>query len=130
MKNALEMANTEINKIQILELYDQSTLLEMLALEDLGISKKGKAWLDIYNSCKDYDGFYQIDGKKIYVNTNGGLKADGNPLGATGGAQIVELVKQLKGEAGERQVENVQLGCALEFEGFGTKAYVHILRGN
>ena len=63
--------------------------------------------------------------------TNGGLKADGNPLGATGGAQIFEVFRQLRGEAGERQVEidqsTPQSGCTLEFEGFGTKAYVSIL---
>ncbi len=102
----------------------------MTALEDLGFSKKGKAWLDIYNSCRDYKGFYEVDGKRLFVNTNGGLKADGNPLGATGGAQIFEIVKQLKGEAGDRQVnadETPQYGCVLELEGFGTKAYVHIL---
>jgi acetyl-CoA C-acetyltransferase len=58
------------------------------------------------------------------------LKADGNPLGATGGAQVFEVFRQLRGEAGERQVEAGQpprFGCALEFEGFGTKAYVTVL---
>jgi acetyl-CoA C-acetyltransferase len=130
MENAVKMAKIEVSDIQLAELYDQSTLLEMIALEDLGFSKKGKAWLDINKSCRDYKGFYEVDGKKLFVNTNGGLKADGNPLGATGGAQIFEIVKQLKGEAGDRQVnadETPQLGCALELEGFGTKAYVHIL---
>ncbi|MGQ9461100.1 MAG: thiolase family protein [Candidatus Bathyarchaeaceae archaeon] len=131
MKNALKMADINISDIQIAELYDQSTLLEMISLEDLGFSKRGKAWLDIYNSCQEYQGFYEIDGKKLFVNTDGGLKADGNPLGATGGAQIFELVKQLRGEAGSRQVDMdggpLKFGCVLEFEGFGTKAYVHIL---
>ena len=130
MENAVKMADLEINDIGIAELYDQSTLLEMISLEDLGFSKRGQAWLDIYNSCKDYEGFYQIDGKKLFVNTNGGLKADGNPLGATGGAQIFEIVRQLRGEAGDRQVKadgDLRFGCALELEGFGTKAYVHIL---
>jgi len=131
MKSALKMADIEVGDIQIAELYDQSTLLEMISLEDLGFSKRGMAWLDIYNSCGKYQGFYEIDGKKLYVNTNGGLKADGNPLGATGGAQIFEVFKQLRGEAGSRQVdinENLpQFGCVLEFEGFGTKAYIHIL---
>lgn len=130
MENAVKMSKIKVSDIQLAELYDQSTLLEMIALEDLGFSKKGKAWLDIYNSCKDYKGFYEVDGKKLFVNTNGGLKADGNPLGATGGAQIFEIVKQLKGEAGDRQVnadETPQYGCVLELEGFGTKAYVHIL---
>jgi len=131
MESALESARIGIQNIQIAELYDQSTLLEMVSLEDLGFSKRGKAWLDVYNSCKDYKGFYEINGRKIFVNTNGGLKADGNPLGATGGAQVFEVAKQLKGEADDRQVEmdgDPQFGCVLEFEGFGTKAYVHILR--
>jgi len=131
MENALERARIGTQNIQMAELYDQSTLLEMVSLEDLGFSKRGKAWLDVYSSCKDYKGFYEINGRKLFVNTNGGLKADGNPLGATGGAQVFEVVKQLKGEAGDRQVKpdgDLQFGCALEFEGFGTKAYVHILR--
>jgi acetyl-CoA C-acetyltransferase len=131
MKSALKMADIEVGDIQIAELYDQSTLLEMISLEDLGFSKRGKAWLDIYNSCKEYQGFYEIDGKKLFVNMNGGLKADGNPLGATGGAQIFEVVKQLRGEAGKRQVkvdgDMPKFGVVSELEGFGTKAYVHIL---
>ena len=64
-------------------------------------------------------------------NTDGGLKADGNPLGATGGAQLFEIYRQLRGEAGERQVKidnrSPKSGCVVEFEGFGTKAYVSIL---
>lgn len=130
MKNALEMAKIKTSDIQIAELYDQSTLIELLSLEDLGFSKRGRAWLDVYSSCKDYKGFYEVNGKQLFVNTNGGLKADGNPLGATGGAQVFEIVKQLKGEAGNRQVdtdEDLRFGCVLELEGFGTKAYVHIL---
>jgi acetyl-CoA C-acetyltransferase len=133
MKNALKAADLEREDIGVAELYDQSTLLEMISLEDLAFSEKGEAWLDIYNSCKDYRGFYEIDGKKLFVNTNGGLKADGNPLGATGGAQIFEIVRQLKGEAGDRQVKadgDLRFGCTLELEGFGTKAYVHILGRN
>ena len=131
MQTALKQAKVDINDIQIAELYDQSTLLEMISLEDLGFSKRGKAWLDIYDSCKEYCGFYEIEGRKLFVNLNGGLKADGNPLGATGGAQIFEVVKQLRGEAGSRQVEMngdpPRLGCVSELEGFGTKAYIHIL---
>jgi len=130
-KSALKMADVKASDLQIAELYDQSTLLEMVSLEDLGFSKKGKAWQDIDESCKDFQGFYRVNGRELFVNTNGGLKADGNPLGATGGAQVFEVVTQLKGEAGERQVKtakDLQLGCILELEGFGTKAYVHILR--
>jgi len=131
MKNALKMADLMVNDIQTIELYDQSTLLEMVSLEDLGFAKRGMAWQFINDSRKDYQGFYRINGKELYVNTDGGLKADGNPLGATGGAQIFEIVTQLRGKAGERQVKtdkDLRYGCVLELEGFGTKAYVHILR--
>ncbi|RLI15400.1 thiolase domain-containing protein [Candidatus Bathyarchaeota archaeon] len=130
MKNALKTAGIELWDIQILELYDQSTLMEMISLEDLGFCERGKAWMHVYESCQDYKGYYQIDGRKLFVNVNGGLKADGNPLGATGGAQIYEVFKQLKGKAGERQVKadgELKYGCVLELEGFGTKGYVHIL---
>jgi acetyl-CoA C-acetyltransferase len=133
MKNALESSGTSRQDIQLIELYDQSTVMEMVSLEDLGFCEHGKAWESIYESCKDYKGFYELDGRKLFVNMNGGLKADGNPLGATGGAQVYEVVKQLKGEAGERQVksdEELKCGCVLELEGFGTKSYVHILGRN
>ena len=134
MKTALKQANVKVSDIQIAELYDQSTLLEMLSLEDLGFCKRGKAWLDIYKSCENYNGFYEIDGRTLFVNLNGGLKADGNPLGATGGAQIFEIFKQLRGEADNRQVQmdgkTPSLGCVSELEGFGTKAYIHILGRN
>ncbi|MCW4015173.1 MAG: hypothetical protein NWF06_02275 [Candidatus Bathyarchaeota archaeon] len=134
MQTALKQANVDLTEIQIAELYDQSTLLEMLSLEDLGFCKRGKSWLDIHKSCEDYQGFYEIGGRKLYVNLNGGLKADGNPLGATGGAQIFEIFKQLQGKADSRQVhldgEAPKLGCVSELEGFGTKSYIHILGRN
>ena len=130
MKKALEMAGISLWDLQIVELYDQSTVMEMISLEDLGFCERGKAWMSIYESCQDYKGYYEVDGKKLFVNMNGGLKADGNPLGATGGAQIFEVFKQLRGEVGERQVKSdreLKYGCVLELEGFGTKGYVYIL---
>ncbi len=130
MRNALKAAGISLWDIQIVELYDQSTVMEMISLEDLGFCEHGRAWRSIYESCKDYKGYYEVEGKKLFANTNGGLKADGNPLGATGGAQIFEIFKQLRGEAGERQVKNdkeLEHGCTLELEGFGTKGYVCIL---
>lgn len=130
MKKALEMAGISLWDLQIVELYDQSTVMEMISLEDLGFCERGKAWMSIYESCQDYKGYYEVDGKKLFVNMNGGLKADGNPLGATGGAQFFEVFKQLRGEAGERQVTSdreLKYGCVLELEGFGTKGYVYIL---
>jgi len=131
MKNALRMTGTNPWDLQVVEVYDQSTVMEMVSLEDLGFCEPGTAWKSINESCNDYKGYYEINGNQLFVNMNGGLKADGNPLGATGGAQIFEVFRQLRGEAGERQVKNggapPQFGCALEFEGFGTKAYVSIL---
>lgn len=130
MKGALKMAGKTLADIQVVELYDQSTFMEMISLEDLGFCERGKAWRTIYESCRDYKGYYEIDGRKLFVGMNGGLKADGNPLGATGGAQIFEIVKQLRDEAGERQAKadgGLKCGCVLELEGFGTKGYVTIL---
>jgi len=128
--NALKMAGVDLWDMQVVELYDQSTVMEMVSLEDLGFCASGKAWEDIYESCQDYKGYYKIDGKQLFVNLNGGLKADGNPLGATGGAQVFEVFRQLRGEAGERQAKcdkELKHGCVLELEGFGTKGYVHVL---
>jgi len=130
MKNALKMAGIDLWDIQIAELYDQSTVMEMISLEDLGFCEHGRAWRSICESCQDYKGYYELNEKKLFVNMNGGLKADGNPLGATGGAQIFEIVKQLRGEAEKRQVksdEELRYGCIVELEGFGTKGYVYIL---
>ena len=130
MKNALKMAGRNLWDVQIVELYDQSTIMEMVSLEDMGFCEPGTAWRSIYESCKDYKGCYEFDGHKLFVNMSGGLKADGNPLGARGGAQIFEVVKQLRGEACERQVKcekELKYGCVLELEGFGTKGYVYIL---
>jgi acetyl-CoA acetyltransferase len=130
MKDASEMAGINPLDVQVAELYDKSTVMEMISLEDLGFCDPGTAWKSVRGGCKNYEGYYEIKDKRLYVNTNGGLKADGHPLGATGGAQIFEIFRQLRGEAGDRQIdlgqESARVGCALEFEGFGTKAYVSI----
>ncbi len=126
-EKALNLSQVNIKDLDVLELYDQSTVAEMVSLEDLGFCAPGTAWKMIYNSCKDYRGFYDLDGKKLFANLDGGLKADGNPLGATGGAQIFEIVRQLQQRAGSRQAVSEtepRYGCSNEFEGFGTKSYV------
>jgi len=130
MKNALKASRKTLWDIQVAEVYDQSTVMEMISLEDMGFCQPGTAWRSIYESCKDYKGYYEFDGHRLFVNMSGGLKADGNPLGARGGAEIFEIVKQLRGEAGERQIKDetdLSCGCVLELEGFGTKGYVYIL---
>ena len=130
MKKASQTSKVAPSELQIFEVYDQSTVMEMVSLEDLGLCEFGSAWKSIHG-CQNC---YNIDGKQVFVNTDGGLKANGNPLGATGGAQIYEIYRQIRGEAGERQVKVgdgfPRNGCVLEFEGFGTKAYVSILGVN
>ncbi|HSQ49486.1 MAG TPA: thiolase family protein, partial [Candidatus Deferrimicrobiaceae bacterium] len=133
MKNACEAAKMTPTDFEVVEVYDQSTMMEMVSLEDLGFCKPGTAWRNVQESCQSGLNCYEVGDRQVYVNTNGGLKADGNPLGATGGAQIFEIFRQLRGEAGDRQVKSdnglPQNGCVLEFEGFGTKAYVTLLGG-
>jgi acetyl-CoA C-acetyltransferase len=131
MKSAIQTAKTALSEMQVIEISDQSTMMELASLEDLGFIEPGTAWKNIYESHQNNRNFYEINGKQIFVNTDGGLKADGNPFGATGGAQVFEVYRQLRGEAGARQVSFVdgspKRGCVSEFEGFGTKAYVTIL---
>ncbi len=130
MKDALRATDIQLDDISILELYDQSTMMGLVSLEDLGFCKKGEAWVDVHKSCEESESYYELDGREVFVNANGGLKADGNPLGATGGAEIFEVFQQLRHEAGERQVKadgELRYGCVHELEGFGTKAYVYIL---
>jgi len=130
MENAMKLAGINRGDIQVAELYDQSTVMELVTMEDLGFLEEGTAWQCIRGKCEEYDGYYELKHRKLFVNTNGGLKADGNPLGATGGAQVFEVYRQLRGEAGARQISAEQppkYGCTQEFEGFGTKSYATIL---
>ncbi len=131
MKKALKTSNLNTWDIKLWEVNDQSTMMEMVSLEDLGYCPAGTAWKSIADSCPNSKGCYEVDGKELYVNMDGGLKADGNPLGATGGAQIYELYRQLTVKADQRQVTidgaAPKYGGSLEFEGFGTKAYVTVL---
>ncbi|MBS3105345.1 acetyl-CoA acetyltransferase [Candidatus Woesearchaeota archaeon] len=68
-----------------------------------------------------------MDGK-MPVNTSGGLKAKGHPISATGVSQIYEIVKQMRNECGERQIEKPEYGLALNIGGVGSTATVHILK--
>jgi acetyl-CoA C-acetyltransferase len=73
------------------------------------------------------DGQIEINGR-IPVATLGGLKARGHPVGATGMYQIVELVQQLRGNAGKNQIENARIGMAQNIGGSGSNIITHILR--
>ncbi|MEA3354939.1 MAG: thiolase domain-containing protein [Patescibacteria group bacterium] len=98
--------------VDLAEVHDCFTIGEILALEDLGLAKKGEGY----------------KGVKIPINTSGGLKACGHPVGATGVKQIVEIYKQLNGKAGKRQVKNAKIGLTHNVGGTGGTAVVHILR--
>ena len=108
---ALEMADSDPDDIDVAELHDMFTILEFLQMEGLGFAEQGRAWEQVM------DGRTQRDGE-LPINTSGGLKSKGHPLGASGVAQVVELYEQLTGGAGERQVE-AETGLACNVGGFG-----------
>ncbi len=118
-KRAYAMANKKPEDIDILEVHDCFTIAEICVLEALGIVEKGKGGEAAEDEITYLEG-------KIPVNTSGGLKAKGHPVGATGVAQVVEIVKQLQGEAGRRQVKDPRIGMAQNMGGSGGSAVVHI----
>ena len=119
-KKAFKYASLKPKDIQIAEVHDNFTISEIMAIEDLGFFKKGQG------GKATEDGQTALN-SKISVNTSGGLKAKGNPVGAVGVAQAVEAVTQLRGEAGERQVDKVENALLHNIGGTGSTAIVHIL---
>ena len=109
---AYKMAKKKPEDIDLCEAHDAFGILEAIQSEDLGFFKKGEG------AKAAHDGLTQIGGK-IPINPSGGLKARGHPLGATGVAQVVELVWQIRGEAGKRQVNGADVGITCNFGGFG-----------
>lgn len=110
-RQAFEMAACEPGDIDVAELHDMVTLLEPLELEALGFAERGEGWRFAV------EGRTKLDGE-MPVNTSGGLKARGHPLGATGVAQAVEIYWQLLGDAGKRQVAAGR-GLTCNVGGFG-----------
>ena len=104
-KKAYEMANVGPEDIDLCELHDAFAINELLHYEELGFCSRGEGGILIEK------GETEIGGK-IPVNTSGGLLSKGHPLGATGVAQIAEIVWQLRGKAGKRQVKNPKVGLA------------------
>ena len=119
-KMAFKMAGTDINKIDLVELHDCFTIAEICVIEELGIIEKGKG------GTAAESGLTRLGGK-IPVNTSGGLKSKGHPVGATGVAQVVEIVTQLRGEAGPRQVDKARIGLTQNMGGSGGSTLVHIM---
>ena len=119
-QRAFEMAKLEPKDIDVVELHDAFEILEIVQSEDAGFFKKGEGHLAVEKGVTALDG-------ELPINPSGGLKARGHPVGATGVAQIVELVWQLRGEAGERQVKEPKRAFACNFGGFGNNTVIHIL---
>jgi acetyl-CoA C-acetyltransferase len=121
-KRAYSQAQVSIADIDLAEVHDGYTISELLAIEDLGFIKKGDAGRATLEGRTTYGG-------DIVVNPSGGLKARGHPAGATGIAQVCELVWQLRGDAGKRQVKDARIGVAHNTGGTGGTAVVHVLEG-
>ena len=122
-KRAYEMAGLQPKDINLVEVHDCFTIAEICAIEDLGFAKKGEGGIVTQN------GETAIGGR-IPVNTSGGLKSCGHPVGATGVKQAVEIVEQLRGEAGKRQVDGAEVGMTHNVGGSGATAVVHIFSRN
>ncbi|MCU0234215.1 MAG: thiolase domain-containing protein [Thermoanaerobaculales bacterium] len=119
-ERAYRMAGRRPEQLHVVEVHDCFTIAEIMATEAIGLFDPG------FGGSAAADGLTALGGK-IPVNTSGGLKSKGHPVGATGVAQVVELVNQLRGEAGQRQVEGAAIGLAQNMGGSGGSSVVHIL---
>ena len=119
-KMAYKQAKIAPKEINVAEVHDCFTIAEICAIEDLGFVKKGEGGKAIENKITTLDG-------SLPVNTSGGLKSKGHPVGATGVAQIVEITQQLRGEAEKRQVKNARIGLTHNVGGSGATCVVHIM---
>ncbi|MHA1711862.1 MAG: thiolase C-terminal domain-containing protein, partial [Candidatus Freyarchaeota archaeon] len=120
-REAYRMAGVEPKDIQLAEVHDCFTIAEIVATEDLGFFKPGEGGKAVE------EGVTKRDGEKP-INTSGGLKAKGHPVGASGAAQVVEIWHQLRGSAGPRQVSGVELALTHNVGGSGASCAVHIFR--
>ncbi len=117
---AYEMAGVGPADIQLAEVHDCFAIAEICCIEALGLVEQGQG------GAAAREGLTALGGK-VPVNTSGGLKSKGHPVGATGIAQIIEIVEQLRGESGERQVKGAKIGLAQNMGGSGASSVVHIL---
>lgn len=120
-KQAYKQANVKVSDIDFAEVHDCFTIAEIMAIEALGFCKIGDG------GKITEEGKTALDGE-IPVNTSGGLKAKGHPVGATGIAQAVEATLQLRGEADKRQVKDAKIGLIHNVGGSGATCTLHILR--
>ena len=120
-KKAYEMAGVTPKDIDVAEVHDCFTIAEIIAYEDLGFCKPGEGGHLIEEGVTTLEG-------ELPVNTSGGLKAKGHPVGATGTAQAYEIYLQLTGQAEKRQVDNPEVALTHNVGGSGATAVVHIYR--
>jgi acetyl-CoA C-acetyltransferase len=113
-KDAYSMANARPSQMDIAELHDAFTILEIIAYEDVGFAPKGK-------------GGRFVDQDDMAINTRGGILGCGHPVGATGVAQVAEVALQLQGRAGKRQVKGCRTGLVHNLAAAGSSATVMIL---
>ncbi|MBB6647720.1 thiolase family protein [Halobellus ruber] len=118
---AYRMADAGPDDVDVAELHDMFTILEFLQSEDLGFFEKGEGWKAVEEGVTDRDG-------DLPINTSGGLKSKGHPLGASGVAQVYEIYKQVLCDAGPRQVD-AETGLACNVGGFGNCVTTTILEG-
>jgi acetyl-CoA C-acetyltransferase len=119
-QKAYKMAGLTPRDIQFAELHDCFTIAEIVALEDLGFVERGRGGFFSAEGCTRRSG-------PMPVNASGGLKSKGHPVGATGVAQICDLVQQIRCEAGERQLKRHSIGLAQNLGGSGATCVVTIL---
>jgi acetyl-CoA C-acetyltransferase len=121
-QRAYQMANVTPRDIQIAEVHDCFAIAEICCLEAIGLAEVGQG-------AKAASSGETSLGGRVPVNTSGGLKSKGHPVGATGVAQAIEVFEQLRGESGERQVEGARLGLTQNMGGSGASSVVHIYEG-
>ncbi|MCL7474882.1 MAG: thiolase domain-containing protein [ANME-2 cluster archaeon] len=122
-QRAYKMARMTPDDIDMVEVHDCFSIAEICAIEDLGFFRKG-------DGGRATEAGDTAIGGRIPVNTSGGLKACGHPVGATGIKQAVEITQQLRGTAGKRQVDGAEVGMTHNVGGSGGTAVVHILSRN
>jgi len=122
-KTAYEMADVRPEQISLAEVHDCFTFAELMAYEDLGLCKPGEGGKLVESGQTRLGGL-------IPINTSGGLKAKGHPVGATGTAQAYEVYLQLTNQAGKRQVKDAKIGLTHNVGGSGATAAVHIYRSS
>ncbi|MBU0586370.1 thiolase domain-containing protein [Candidatus Micrarchaeota archaeon] len=120
-QKAYDLAKITSKDVDVCEVHDCFTIAEILATEDLGFFKKGEG------------GKAALEGRtalnsEISINTSGGLKAAGHPVGATGVKQAVEITWQLRGQAEKRQVKDAEVGLSHNVGGSGATAVVHVYK--